>query len=62
MTTDTEKEFIETVIPADQARLYERDGWDIIGYREDGAERVADIRRRCGCATGVLGTLHVATN
>lgn len=41
------KDAAQTVVPADQAALYERDGWEVIGYREDpGGRRVADIRKR----------------
>lgn len=41
------KDAVDTVVAADQARLYERDGWEVIGYREEsGGRMVADIRRR----------------
>lgn len=51
MITETEqcsecKTEMQTVVPADQARLYEP-GWEVIGYREDSTgRRVADIRKR----------------
>lgn len=66
----TQKTAVETVVPQDQATLYERDGWTVLGYREEPGtgRRVADIRKSfepvagVDCRAGHVRTITATTH